>query len=42
MTKWAKKWGMSFNTKKCIVMHYGQRNEGSHYFMERLQPTKEV
>jgi hypothetical protein len=43
MTEWVDTWGMSFNTKKCMVMHYGQRNEENPYYMagERLQATKE-
>jgi hypothetical protein len=34
---------MSFNTKKCMVMHYGQRNKENPYYMagEKLQATKE-
>ncbi len=43
MIEWAGMWGMHFNTKKCMVMHYAQRNEVNPYFMdgERLQPTRE-
>jgi hypothetical protein len=43
MTEWAGMWGMYFNTKKCMVMHYAQINEVNPYFMdgERLQPTRE-
>jgi hypothetical protein len=43
MTAWADKWGMSFNTQKCMVMHYGQRNDENPYYMagERLKTTKE-
>jgi hypothetical protein len=33
MTEWADKWGMSFNTQKCMVMHYGQRNDENPYYM---------
>jgi hypothetical protein len=34
---------MSFNTKKCMVMHYGERNKENPYYMagEKLQATKE-
>jgi hypothetical protein len=34
---------MSFNTKKCMVMRYGERNKENPYNMagEQLQATKE-
>jgi hypothetical protein len=43
MTEWARVWGMSFNIKKCMVMHYGQRNQNNDYYMdgEKLKATRE-
>jgi ribonuclease P/MRP protein subunit RPP40 len=43
MTEWARVWGMSFNIKKCMVMHYGQRNQQNDYYMdgEKLKATRE-
>ena len=34
LTEWANKWQMSFNTKKCKVMHVGRVNQGFKYIME--------
>ena len=33
-TDWTKKWQMSFNTKKCRVMHVGRTNHRYKYSME--------
>ena len=30
---WCDRWGMSFNTKKCTVMHFGHRNPKTKYIM---------
>jgi len=34
LTEWTKKWQMSFNTKKCKVMHVGRTNSRFTYTME--------
>jgi len=34
LTEWTKKWQMSFNTKKCKVMHAGRTNPRFTYTME--------
>jgi len=31
---WAKKWQMEFNVDKCKVMHVGNSNSSSNYYME--------
>jgi ribonuclease P/MRP protein subunit RPP40 len=43
MTEWADTWGMSFNVKKCMVMHFGAKNPKSPYYMrgKKLMVTKE-
>ena len=39
LCKWAENWGMSFNTKKCKVMHVGRKNKRYEYNMngQRLE-----
>ena len=34
LSKWAKKWQLSFNVKKCKVMHIGVKNPNHEYTME--------
>jgi hypothetical protein len=34
LCEWASKWGMSFNVKKCKVMHIGHANKKGDYTME--------
>jgi len=34
LTEWTNKWQMSFNTKKCKVMHVGMANQRFEYVME--------
>jgi len=34
LTEWAKKWQMSFNTKKCKVMHVGRTNQKFTHVMD--------
>jgi ribonuclease P/MRP protein subunit RPP40 len=43
LTAWADTWGMSFNVKKCMVMHFGHGNPKRSYYMngEQLSTTKE-
>jgi hypothetical protein len=43
LTAWADTWGMSFNVKKCVVMHFGHNNPKRPYYMngEQLLTTKE-
>ena len=31
---WAQKWQMEFNVEKCKVMHVGNREDSSTYYME--------
>ena len=31
--EWARIWGMSFNVKKCKIMHIGHKNPNYEYFM---------
>jgi hypothetical protein len=40
---WAESWGMAFNVKKCMVMHFGYRNQRNPYYMmgEELLTTTE-
>jgi hypothetical protein len=40
---WSRVWGMSFNVKKCKVMHFGRRNPQYDYEMngERLEMVEE-
>ena len=33
LTEWTKKWQMSFNTKKCKVMHVGRTNPGFKVYL---------
>ena len=37
---WAQKWQMEFNVDKCKVMHVGNRDDGSTYYMEGSELTK--
>ena len=37
LVEWSKKWGMSFNTAKCKIMHVGSRNPGFKYYMEGVE-----
>ena len=41
--KWAEEWGMTFNIKKCKVMHVGHKNPREEYTMngEKLTEVKE-
>jgi hypothetical protein len=43
LTAWANTWGMAFNVKKCMVMHFGANNQHYPYSMngEKLQETSE-
>ena len=43
LTEWARDWGMTFNVKKCKVMHLGRGNERQQYKMEDtvLESTEE-
>ena len=43
LAKWAEEWAMSFNVKKCKVMHVGQKNPRREYMMngEKLTEIKE-
>ncbi len=43
LTAWADTWRMSFNVKKCMVMHFGHGNPKRPYYMneEQLSTTKE-
>ena len=34
LCKWAKKWEMRFNAKKCKVIHFGRKNEQHKYTMD--------
>ena len=34
LAKWAKSWDMSFNIKKCKIIHVGHSNPGFEYFMD--------
>ena len=40
LTKWADKWGMSFNTGKCKVMHIGRNNSKFDYKMDGVTLSK--
>lgn len=40
LCEWARKWGMSFNVKKCKVMHIGHSNKKRDYTMEGQQLEK--
>jgi len=31
---WAQKWQMEFNADKCKVMHVGNRDDGSTYYID--------
>ena len=33
LCEWARIWGMTFNVKKCQIMHIGHRNPNYAYFM---------
>ena len=33
LCEWARIWGMTFNVKKCKIMHVGNRNPNYEYFM---------
>ncbi len=33
LTTWSNAWGMLFNEKKCVVMHFGHSNERPDYFL---------
>ena len=33
LVEWGNKWGMSFNTAKCKIMHVGNKNPGHTYYM---------
>ena len=37
LSKWAKKWAMSFNAGKCKVMHFGTRNPRAKYVMDGVE-----
>ena len=37
LVKWSKKWGKSFNTAKCKIMHVGNKNPGYKYYMEGVE-----
>jgi ribonucleases P/MRP protein subunit RPP40 len=37
LCKWACKWGMSFNEKKCKIMHVGRNNPEFEYFMNGVK-----
>jgi hypothetical protein len=43
LTEWSNKWGMSFNVKKCKVVHFGRTNKKYSYEMngERLAEVEE-
>jgi ribonuclease P/MRP protein subunit RPP40 len=43
LTEWADTWGMSFNVKKCMIMHFGTKNPKHPYYMngEKLQESQE-
>jgi hypothetical protein len=43
LTEWSNKWGMSFNVKKCKVVHFGRTSKKYSYEMngERLAEVKE-
>ncbi len=43
LTALADTWGMSFNIKKCMAMHFGHGNPKRSYYMngEQLPTTKE-
>lgn len=36
LCRWADKWGMRFNEKKCKVVHFGKKNPGKNYSMNGL------
>ncbi len=42
ITKWAEKWAMKFNVKKCKILHVGRGNPGHDYEMdgEKLQEVE--
>ena len=40
LTEWATKWGMSFNTEKCKVMHVGRGNQQQEYCMNSQNLSK--
>jgi hypothetical protein len=37
LCRWAEKWGMSFNEKKCKVMHIGKNNPNFDYYMNGVR-----
>ena len=37
---WAQKWQMEFNVDKCKVVHVGNSDDGSTYYMEGSELTK--
>jgi hypothetical protein len=39
LCRWADRWGMSFNEKKCKVMHVGRTNPNFDYFMNGVKLT---
>ena len=40
LAKWAKKWAMLFNAKKCKIMHFGNRNPRANYLMDGIELGK--
>jgi len=39
---WAQKWQMEFNVDKCKVMHVGNTDDSSAYYMEGSELTKVI
>ena len=37
LCRWADRWGMQFNVKKCFVMHIGTNNSRFEYFMKGVK-----
>jgi hypothetical protein len=33
LTAWATTWGIAFNVKKCMVLHFGTSNQYYPYYM---------
>ena len=42
LSRWADTWSIAFNTKKCKVLHIGNKNPRQKYKMDRVELTETV